>query len=356
MTNQTMTMTAPATKLKHLTYIILAIFFAIVNLSNMMIGDTVNKSSLSSTPPPASMNKTRVFVNYVYSEEGERSDSFKNLHFFLRHGVTAPKNSSVVVDYGLTVNGNCTQELCKNPSNFTSPPNTQGSPRISTIRPFMRTLYQENKGFDFGGHADIFQNMDQDNITQDYDAFIFLNDGVTGPIVPSYMPETWHWTQAFLDRLQGTVGLVGTSIVCLPSKDRGGLGPKVEGFAFALSRDALNLVRQKGTSFREHKNKGDAILLGEYALSKVLLANGFDIDSLLKAYQNMNWRDTKNWNCNLQKHPSRSGSYFGISFNPLEVMFHKSIWKNKLPVSDIEKKAYMEFDNNSKNRQFERTV
>ena len=56
----------------------------------------------------------------------------------------------------------------------------------------MRTLYRENKGFDFGGHADIFQNMDQDNITHNYDAFTFLNDGVTGPIVPSYMPENWH--------------------------------------------------------------------------------------------------------------------------------------------------------------------
>jgi hypothetical protein len=70
---------------------------------------------------------------------------------------------------------------------------------------------------------------------------ILLNAGATGPIVPSHMPDGWHWMRTFTQKLHGTVGLVGTSVVCLPGDDspRGGCGPKVEGFAFALELSAL---------------------------------------------------------------------------------------------------------------------
>ena len=49
-----------------------------------------------------------------------------------------------------------------------------------------------------------------------YSAFMFLNSGVRGPYVPSWVPPGWQWTMAFTHKLQGDVGAVSSSITCLP--------------------------------------------------------------------------------------------------------------------------------------------
>ena len=173
--------------------------------------------------------------------------------------------------------------------------------------------------------------------------------------------DNWHWTRAFLDRLKnkdqgdfrGEVGLVGTTIVCLPHEDLGGFGPKVEGFAFAISQHALQIVRSQGTSFRSHQNKTEAVLSGEHNLTSVLLANGINIDCLLKAYQNIDWRNESNWQCNGLKYPSRHGTYFGSDINPLEVMFHKPNWAGYPPVSIEELNLYRSFSDQSRQRLME---
>ena len=67
--------------------------------------------------------------------------------------------------------------------------------------------------------------------------FMFLNSSVRGPFVPSYMPQGWHWYQAFTERLRGDVAGISSSLVCLPDADAGGPGPKMESWAFALNRE-----------------------------------------------------------------------------------------------------------------------
>ena len=49
-----------------------------------------------------------------------------------------------------------------------------------------------------------------------YSAFMFLNSGVRGPYVPSWVPPGWQWTMAFTHKLQGDVGAVSSSVTCLP--------------------------------------------------------------------------------------------------------------------------------------------
>lgn len=48
-----------------------------------------------------------------------------------------------------------------------------------------------------------------------------------GPFYPSYMGQTWQWTQAYTNRMHGKIRLVASSLVCLPEIDAGGFGPKV---------------------------------------------------------------------------------------------------------------------------------
>jgi len=256
----------------------------------------------------------RVFVNFAFCQTSD--DRLENLKFFLRNGVTLPHLDSGLteVHYGLVVNGECTDPACN-------------SGKVGSVP--LRIIHRENTGFDFGQHTAMLEDLEQDGLLS-YDAYVFLNAGVTGPFVPSYLPQEWHWVRGFTDKLVNNVGVVGTSIVCLPAEDLGGFGPKVEGFAFAMSAESLRIVRKYGTSFRQHRNKTAAILDGEYALSKTIFDHRMTIDSLLFAYKGVVWEPQMA--CNNLRHPSRHGAYFGMQMHPFETLFHKERWAKELPV------------------------
>ena len=92
--------------------------------------------------------------------------------------------------------------------------------------------------------------------------------------------------------------------------DLGGFGPKVEGFFFCLDKEALELILKDGTIFCDHTSKVNAILHGEYALSKCLIHKGYTIDCMLEKYENINWYDHANYFINNNLHPSRRNSFW----------------------------------------------
>ena len=184
-------------------------------------------------------------------------------------------------------------------------------------------LRRENEGYDFGGHAHALQYLnDQKRV---YDYYFFMNSGVIGPILPHYIHES-HWTNIFIRKITDHVKLVGTTIVCLPHSDLGGYGQKVEGFFFMVDDIGLDLLQKEGTIFCKHPDKTSAIVNGEYGLSNCILKHGYTIDCMLPRYQNMDWKDSKNWNLNNNMHPSRQHSFYGSSINPYDVIFHKWFW------------------------------
>lgn len=273
-------------------------------------------------------------------------DSPSNLLFFLTNGVLDVASQQEIL-YGIVVNGRCSSPVCEDPRNFVR----------TTARALVACWQRKNIGYDFGAHRYALDQLKKKKLTFDY--YVFLNCGVVGPILPAYMPVNWHWSYAFVDKLRRNVGLVGTSIVCLPPSDAGGFGPSVEGFAFAMSGPALAVVLSHGSSFKSHKNKISAILDGEYALTDTVMKHGFSIDSLLMAYNGKNWMDKNEWFCNNFRHPSRRGTYFGISMSPIEVIFHKVHWgvagRNKrvanapesFPVMSEETMLYLKWANDA---------
>ena len=48
----------------------------------------------------------------------------------------------------------------------------------------------------------------------------------------------------------------------------------------------------------------------------------------------MDWGDKSNWNCNNNVHPSRHGTYDGISMHPYETVFVKASWHVGHPFID----------------------
>lgn len=82
-------------------------------------------------------------------------------------------------------------------------------------------------------------------------------------------------------------------------------------------------------------NKVEAIVNGEYALSKVTLGapQKWNIGSMLVEHYGVDFRDEGNWECNALRHPSREGTYGpGMSIGPLEVIFHKGKWASEKPM------------------------
>lgn len=246
----------------------------------------------------------RTLVCYSYFEQKER---VRHLQFFLREGLSGDPE----IEFAFVLQGG----ICSLP--------IPEQPNIHVIR-------RTNEGFDFGAHAAAIEDAAKRHNTDvkhlPYDSCVFLNDGAVGPFLPSYFPKDRHWTSIFSDRMSEVIKLVGTSIVCLPESDSGGPGPKVEGFCFSLDRVGLRVCLDRGTIFTNHRTKRDAIIHGEYGVSRAILEAGYSMDCLLYRYQGLDWRSPENWKLNECIHPSREGTYGGISIHPFEVVFHKPVW------------------------------
>lgn len=191
-------------------------------------------------------------------------------------------------------------------------------------------IKRENIGYDFGGYNSALEYIESNNKTYDY--YFFLNSGVIGPILPNYFTQP-HWSNIFIRKINDRVKLVGTTIVCLPHWDKGGFGPKVEGFFFVVDNIGLNILKNEKTIFHDHKDKEATILNGEYGMSKAIFNAGYTIDCMLPKYQNVDWTNPENHNMNNNLHPSRKNMYFGGSINPYDVIFHKWFWHGLEPVN-----------------------
>ena len=286
--------------------------------------------------------KHRTLVSFAYYEgrEGAR----ENLQYFLRAGIDASQPGDGPISYGFVING----FDCSEP--------------IPTDRDDIVVLKRANEGFDYGAHTALLRYIAQAGVKAyrgemavelwdfgsesqqltaaqlPFDKYVFLNAGVRGPFLPAYWPKSRSWTRVYLDKLSPSVKLVGNSIVCLPESDlcvKGGpgitpnpdcYGPKVEGYAWATDQVGLQVLLDRETVFQSHPDKVSAILNGEYGMNIAIFKAGYTIDSLLLAYQGVDWTNRSNWGCNDNEHPSRSGTYFGVTQHPLETVFVKVEW------------------------------
>ena len=280
------------------------------------------------TAPPAA----RILVSYVYRDQpGVRA----NLEYFLSVALRDKEPTGTAILFALVVNGwQCPVALKPHPG-----------------RAFM-VFSRQDRGFDYGGHGALLRKLGMDagrpTTRLSFTHFIFLNSGVRGPFLPRWTPSSWHWTLAFTSLL-GTkppgsdraVHLVGTSITCLSPTDEcvkldpRCAGPKVEGFATATDKVGMGIL-YNSTVFDEHATKADAVIRGEYALSRSMLDANCNLASLQLAYKDVDWADRRNWDCNEHRFAARASQYFGISMHPFETLFHKAHWRTGVPAPEAD--------------------
>ncbi|KIZ07406.1 hypothetical protein MNEG_0542 [Monoraphidium neglectum] len=197
---------------------------------------------------------------------------------------------------------------------------------------FSLILRSDNVGMDLGAHNATLEYFSYLRLLGRYKYFVFLNSSVKGPFYPPWVPPGWHWTHAYLARMGREVHAVGSSLVCLPEADAGGPGPRLESWAFALDQDGLGAALEAGvfvTRTCKLCTDGDQgiVVGGEYRLTQAQFEEGYNVATLMARYApGTDWRDEANWGCNDNVHPSRAGTYGGISFHPYETVFVKSSW------------------------------
>jgi len=246
-------------------------------------------------------------ISYAYRESSPHE--LRNLEFFLRHGVYAdPKSLFFIIVNG----GTCTP--CES---------------ADAKRPNVHVLRRENYGYDFGAHGHLLNQLEIQGQLHRLKRLYCINASVRGPFLPKFFRDR-PWTAAFDSLMRGNVAAVGASLVCLPKQDAGGPGARLEGFAFALSAEGMLAARRAGV-FRSYPSKKDAILYGEFGLTRALFQAGLSVDTLMTKYQRIWNASNELVTCNRNVFPSRHGAVDGVDLHPYETLFMKTQWMMSYP-------------------------
>ncbi|MFD1510501.1 hypothetical protein [Lacimonas salitolerans] len=249
------------------------------------------------------MTKSRTVVFYHYFEDDE---AIRNLTYFLEVGHNQEADFFIIIADG------CSIDL----------PTARNISYIETA----------NRNYDFGGYAQAVNEVDLTH----YEYFVFINSSVRGPFISSSVKGSW--IDAFTNRLQGDVGICGSTInVLRPPSDHlfwmtgrmtpGGVAPHVQTYAYALRKDAFGFLTNCGFYKQPPSvwSKDATIANYEIELSLRLLGAGWNLDCLALKYSGIDYRTLcLDFNpTSYNGSPLVKGGYFGKNLDPFEIFFVK---------------------------------
>jgi len=152
---------------------------------------------------------------------------------------------------------------------------------------YVKTLFRDNVGFDFGGWSDALLTND---LYKNYDNFIFVNSSVLGPFLPSYYKG--KWTDVYLNGLQDNIKLFGSTINTCANIDRAPFHRShVQSYIFSMDKSALiYLINCEIFSVTNYaKTFDEAVWNKEVLMSRKILDNNWNIGSLLPLYKGVDF-------------------------------------------------------------------
>ena len=283
------------------------------------------------------IRSSRIGIIYVYYERKNEQKNQTNLSFFIKYGLNDKLWSKLNISTLFVINGHQCEVL------------------IPTTKPNIYLL-KENNCSDWEGWYNgikYFENMRGKKIWEQFDYLCLLNAGAIGPIYESNIED--HWLIPFYNKMvkDGAV-ICSPCMSFLPHTNPGGPGPKVVPI-FSLircSEPIINLLTNvkisctddlstdthysqrsldlfgtnQNTVLGPKTDKQDAVLTGEYGMSRILIKNGYRLTSLLYNNENFNCHNPANWSINGNTEPDRYISFNGKNI-PLSTIFIKNIWR-----------------------------
>jgi hypothetical protein len=199
--------------------------------------------------------------------------------------------------------------------------------------PNVRYCFTAPKKSDFGGYAQL---INEDLNLDSYANVLFINSSVRGPFIPPYHQQDWY--AAFLEQMQGDVGMVGISICTLKEDFRhsinyqaryGGNPPysHVQTMAYVLRKEVLTQLIADGF-YREDRDTTKTLAIEDYEihLSQLVLKQGWNLRCLLPEFNSIDYR-LPHINPNPTStvgDPNEVLGYFGRSAHPYETIFVKT--------------------------------
>ncbi|CAL8468255.1 g7794 [Coccomyxa elongata] len=233
-------------------------------------------------------------VVYIFSNTDP--EYLNNLNFFLKWGVREGDGAYYII---------VVQEGGKSPLVDLEEVILPGNARL---------LYHDNECYDWGTLGWIMSAGIVD--VDDYKHFIMINSSVRGPYAPPYQPakegirkmvglqrEVPAWHKRLSERLSGEVHMVGPTISCEGTPRDGGPAaewrtlPHVQSHAIAIDQEGLRTLQKDGNVLKCHGNHWDAKWFAELGASKAVLEAGYNLGSLMKRYEGVDWRDPSKWDC-----------------------------------------------------------
>lgn len=196
----------------------------------------------------------------------------------------------------------------------------------------VQILTRPNECYDWGAFAWTLRHPRVK--TERYKYWIMLNSSVRGPFIHPSVPPHLPWYRLLTSRLggDGNIRMIGPVISCEGSPHRDPAiqpdamwrrNPHVQSWAFAVDAVGLNVLRTESEVLGCPEDRIDAIYHSELGASRAILRAGYNIASLLKHYEGIDWRITSTWECNNKSNPLGKGNYYGITLGPCETMFVK---------------------------------
>ncbi|CAH1798433.1 unnamed protein product, partial [Owenia fusiformis] len=247
----------------------------------------------------------RVLVIYAYTEISDWKHDIRknNLQFFIDFAING-KHQGSDVDYVFVVNG------YNNSIDIPAYNNTY-------------VIVRENTGFDACAWKEALLQMKKLKGEYWYKFFVLLNASVRGPFIPPYANDK-HWITYFTKYLNDDTKLVGTSICCSKKHP-----VHLQSMFLVTSISGLRILEQD--VLRCYKKKISVIENVEKKSSQVFLKRGFNIVSLLKQWEDHDFRDKNLTDEMCKKHNKKKGDpyipntyYNNIDISPFEVIFFKN--------------------------------
>ena len=255
-------------------------------------------------------NNNKMCCLYAYYEKNQKYKD--NLKFFLNNGLLDE------IDYYFIINGESTV-IIPNQNNI-------------------KIIKRENIGFDFGAYSCIVEN----HLHKEYEYYIFINSSVKGP----YLKDNIKWYDPFIQLFNKDVKIVGTSINIFPFdkypfiKDSVNYLNKIynhdapfthiQSMFFIIDYEYYTYLKSKNFFDEKKINKiteiNNLIPYYEFGLSQLAFKNGWNINSILDKYKNLDYRtNKKDINpTSLGGDPYNKNGYFGKTIDPYDVIFFKN--------------------------------
>jgi len=305
-------------------YIIFIIIIVLILIFRCIFN--INKLENFNTNNTLNTNNKYVCIYAYYEKDDMYKENFK---YFLDN-VVSKKND---IDYFIIINGDCTVELPNENENENKNENEKNNKNNN-----IKIIRRENVGFDFGAWSHCIKKY----INKPYDYYIFFNTSVKGPF-----PSDTNWLQKFLNLFKSgpnNVKLVGTSINVLNNFDNLGSntlnhykelynynGPytHVQSMFFILDNEGFNILNnEKFFDDEEILNKNKdiwyVIFNKEIKLSQILLQKGYNINSVLSNYKDVDYTKIKQNFNPTSEDPYYINGYFGNTITKEDAIFFKT--------------------------------